>query len=176
MDRPLLVVISGELGSGKTTLARPLAQRLGATLLSKDLLKESMYEALDLTTDRRSKAGSVAAMRLMYSIASTSASPLVLEANWKPMDVPQLAALSRPMVQLHCEAQPDVLSERVRGRERHPVHRDRTVPAVFDHVMAAIRSRVHEPLELPCPLIRVDTTEPVDLARLITAISDTTPA
>jgi hypothetical protein len=166
----LLVVISGELGSGKSTLARALAPRRGATVLSKDLLKEAMYDPLQLTSNQTSKAGSVAAIRIIYAIAAASSSPLVLEANWKPLDVPQLVALDRPTVQVCCTAPPEVLVERVRTRERHPVHRDRAVPEVFAHVIDAIERRTFRPLGLPCPRIDVRTDEPIDLDALVAEI------
>ena len=167
---PVLVVVSGALGAGKTTLSRQLTGPLGATMLSKDRMKESMYEPLDLTTDERSLQGSVAAMRLLYDLAATSGSPLVVEANWKPLDVPQLQALGRPTVQLFCDAPSAVLQQRVRARvrtgERHPVHRDRFVPALLEKVVSSL-ARPRRPLDLGCPTLAVDTSVPVDVPAVI---------
>lgn len=104
MQPPVLVVISGAVAAGKTTLGVCLAARLNATLLSKDLLKETLHEPLAIASQETSLVASDAAMRLMFSIAATSASPLVVEANFKASDVEQLAALSRPAVQIFCTA------------------------------------------------------------------------
>jgi len=41
-----IVLVSGPPGAGKTTLARPLAKALGFALLSKDDIKEPLFDAL----------------------------------------------------------------------------------------------------------------------------------
>ena len=118
-------------------------------------------------------------MRIIYALAEAGASPLVLEANWKPIDVPQLVALGRPMVQVCCSASREALAERVMTRERHPVHRDRSVPAVREHVLAAIERGSYKPLDLPCRRLDVNTEQPVDVdalaARVLAASGQVTP-
>lgn len=165
-----VVVLSGALGSGKTTLARRLVQPLAATLLSKDLIKEAMYEPLGLTDDARSKAASVAAMRLIYDIAANSQSTLILDANWRPMDVPLLLGLGRTLVQVFCTAPGEILRSRVLGRvdsgERHPVHRDRMNPELLERVTAQLAAATAVPLDLACPLVVVDTTTEIDVPQL----------
>jgi hypothetical protein len=41
-----LIVVTGMPGTGKSTFARQLAARLAVSLLSKDLVKECLFEAL----------------------------------------------------------------------------------------------------------------------------------
>jgi dephospho-CoA kinase len=43
---PLFVVVSGLPASGKTSLAEPLSQALGVPLISKDAIKERLFEAV----------------------------------------------------------------------------------------------------------------------------------
>ena len=45
--RPLLVLVSGSPGSGKTTLARRLAGDLAMPLVGKDTIKEALGNARD---------------------------------------------------------------------------------------------------------------------------------
>ena len=44
--RSSIVVVSGAPGAGKSSLAEPLAIALGFPLLSKDQIKEVLYDAL----------------------------------------------------------------------------------------------------------------------------------
>ena len=46
-----LVYVSGAPGSGKTSLAIPLAAELGYALLTKDIIKETLHDALDGAPD-----------------------------------------------------------------------------------------------------------------------------
>lgn len=41
-----LVYVSGKPGAGKTSLAFPLSAELGYSLLTKDLIKETLHDAL----------------------------------------------------------------------------------------------------------------------------------
>ena len=45
-DSRRLVYVSGAPGSGKTSLAVPLAAELGYALLAKDRIKETLHDAL----------------------------------------------------------------------------------------------------------------------------------
>jgi adenylate kinase family enzyme len=43
--KPLLLIVTGPPGVGKTTVAEALAPRLGLPLLAKDDLKETLHDA-----------------------------------------------------------------------------------------------------------------------------------
>ncbi|HEY4000566.1 MAG TPA: AAA family ATPase [Candidatus Xenobia bacterium] len=68
----LIVIVSGAPGAGKTTLARPLAAALGFCLLSKDDVKETLFDAVG------GQAGDVpfshliggAAMEILWKLAA----------------------------------------------------------------------------------------------------------
>ena len=64
----LVVVVSGLPGSGKTTLARPLARVLGLPLLDKDDVLESLFDSLGCSTpqerQRLSRAADVVLLRV----------------------------------------------------------------------------------------------------------------
>jgi AAA domain-containing protein len=83
VPRRQIVIVSGAPGSGKTTLAVPLAEALGFPLLAKDHIKEALFDALgatpgDLAVSRRIVGG--AAMEVIWTLAARVARA-VLEAN-----------------------------------------------------------------------------------------------
>ncbi|EQD29736.1 hypothetical protein B1A_20559, partial [mine drainage metagenome] len=107
---PLVVLVSGSPGAGKTTLAVPLASALGFALPSKDLIKEVMHEALaipagDLAASRR--IGS-AAMEVLWAPAPLC-HEVVLEANFRPhsqQELARIAFLQARVVEVHCQCPP----------------------------------------------------------------------
>ena len=84
-DSRKLVYVSGAPGSGKTSLAVPLAAELGYALLTKDRIKETLHDAFgapepDLAWSRGLGG---AAMELLWALAA-DAPAVVIEANFRP--------------------------------------------------------------------------------------------
>src|SRR5258708_16229188 len=105
-----VVLVSGAPGSGKTSLAGPLAAELGFALLSKDRIKETLHDALgapapDLAWSRRLGA---AAMELLWALAA-AAPAVVLEPNFRPHsshEQHRIPALSAPPAELNSVSHP----------------------------------------------------------------------
>jgi predicted kinase len=164
------VVVSGPPGSGKTTLAAPLARGLGLPLLAKDTIKEALMDSLDAGTIERSNALGRASFAVLFALARDlldGGCGLVLEANFSrgrsEADLAPLVAAGRAVV-VHCQAPAEVLHARYRDRaaERHPGHHDLARLAGPLPWTAGDPTRPPRLGDVPC--LRVDTTRPVDLA------------
>jgi predicted kinase len=167
-DYRRLVYVSGAPGSGKTSLAAPLAAELGYPLLGKDRIKETLHDALgapesDLAWSRRLGG---AAMELLWALAA-DAPAVVIEANFRPSSERERAKLSglaaRP-VEVHCACPAELAVRRYNARATHPVHVVTTLPleamAEFDRPVGIGR------------LVTVDTSVPVDAAAVAASVRD----
>lgn len=166
-----VVLVSGPPASGKTSLARPLARRLGYALLSKDDIKESLYTSLGgapADPDFSSRIGA-AAMDLLWTLAAQSPQ-VVLEANFRtrsPQERARVASLDARIVEVHCRVPLEEASrrfaERARKERHHPAH---PLAEMTPERMAEYA----QPFALS-PVIEVDTTAPVDLDALVETIT-----
>lgn len=168
-DRPLLIIVNGPPASGKSTLAGEIADALQLPFISKDALKEEMYDNLGKIERAISRALGETSIKLMYSVAERilrAGGSVVIEANFyhgvSETDVSQLIALS-DAVMVHCSAPAEILmqryAERAESGERHPVHDDSNR---IGDLRQELESGTYDPLDLGIPIIRVDTEEGFD--------------
>lgn len=169
-----IVVISGRPASGKSTVARPLAEALGFALLTKDDIKESLFTSLngqpdDLAYSRR--IGS-AAMDLLWALAP-HCPQLVLEANFRtrsPFERMQLAALLHQtgarVVEIHCrvplEEAARRFAQRARDERHHPAH-------ALKEISLDQLAECSDPFALS-PVIIIDTSQAVDLPAVVAQV------
>ena len=154
--------ISGRPGAGKTSLAFPLAADLGYSLVTKDMVKEALHDALyvpgegeiDLAWSRRLGAASFA---LLWTLAA-SAGDMVIEATFDPHNdeaLGQLQGLGGQTVEVHCSCPAEVALARYNARPRHEVHQGTLPPSTMGKYDRPVGTG---------QLITVDTTRPVDVA------------
>lgn len=134
-----VVYVSGAPGAGKTTVAQALSERLALPLVSKDVLKERLFDSIpapapvDALTWSRTLGG--AAMELLWTLARQPA-PVLLEASFRPRsehERQRLLGLGRPLVEVHCCCPPDLAVRRFElrassGARRLDVHPLTTMP------------------------------------------------
>jgi predicted kinase len=159
-----LVLVSGAPGSGKTSLAGPLAAELGFALLGKDRIKETLHDALgapepDLAWSRRLGG---AAMELLWTLAA-DAPAVVLEANFRPHSAYErgrISALCARPVEVNCVCPPELAARRYaeRAATGHSVH-------VITSLSPDLLAEYDRPVGIG-DVITVDTTGPVDVAAL----------
>lgn len=166
-----LVLVSGAPGAGKSALARPLAALLGLPLLSKDVIKETLFDVLGHVADDElvsSRQLGGAAMELLWRLAGECPA-VVLEASFRSQSAYErgrvLELTSRP-VEVYCRVSPAVAAERYARRgateDHHPVHVARTISP---DLLAEFQS----PFGLG-PVIEVDTSGQVDTDAVAAAV------
>jgi predicted kinase len=172
MDEDMVVVVTGIPASGKTTLATVLGARLGWPLMSKDVVKEALFDALgtgDLQWSQRlGRAGHV----VMYSLAATMPR-VILEAHFqRGVAEPELLALNRRIVQIYCRCPVDLAADRYRRRIEDPARHAGHLPEhQSDQVIEQWLNDPPTPLDLPNALfVEVDTTRPVDIETVAASI------
>lgn len=159
------VVVTGLPGSGKTTLSVPLARQLNLPLISKDHIKEMLADHLGLGT-LAGKYGR-AAVHVMLGLAARAPEVVLESFFWAGLSEPDLIALRRPLLQVHCRCNPEVARARFEARvladQRHPVHHAMDDWERFSDLGGL--------LDLPAPLISVDTSAQLDVPRLAAQVT-----
>ena len=157
-----IAYVSGRLGAGKSSLAAPLAAELGYSLVTKDLIKETLHDALYVPGDGEideawSRRLSGASFELLFTLAAR-AGDMVIEANFHPhseFERDRLRGLGDRVVEVHCACPAEVAVARYNSRLRHEVHWLTTATL-------ATMDRYDRPVGIGA-LITVDTTGPVDV-------------
>jgi predicted kinase len=188
VNRPVIVV-SGPPATGKSVLARALATQLRLPLLSRDIIKEALFDTLGWEDRNQSKRFGVAAARVLFSqldaILRAGVSCLTV-SNFRRThsngDFRRLVTTTGArFIQVQCVADGAVLLDRFTARsasvERHPGHCDGTNLSEFRSDLIAGR---YESLDVPGDLLTVDTTDldavsVVDLASQLSALLDHAP-
>jgi predicted kinase len=173
-------MVSGAPASGKSTLARALADAFGYTLLSKDTIKESLYDSLGTplgssvdSPAKLSRLMSRAAMGVLWSLAPCCPQ-VILEANFRPRsqhEAERFTALEGRKLEVFCRCTPAEAARRFRARatatRHHPAHSMKTLSA-------ELLEEFDRPVGL-CPVIDVDTESPVDPLEVVKRIRERWP-
>ncbi len=160
------VVVTGLPGSGKTTLAEPLAASLNVPLISKDHIKELLADHLG-PGPLAEKYG-IAAVQIQFALAARAPEVVLESFFWPGLSEPDLVGLDRPLVQVHCRCDPVLararFEERLRAGQRHPVHH-----AMDDWERFSDAAGL---LHLPGPLVVVDTSVPPNHTDITAQVSE----
>lgn len=165
---PPMLIVSGAPATGKTTLGRRIAGDFALPFLSRDDIKESLYDTIGAGDRDWSRQLGIASIQLLFYVVERlleAGHGLVVESNfYDRYDTPRfeavLARYAARTVQVHCTAAAPVVVARYRDRadtsERHPGHLG---AAVLPELRAGLRETTWGPLRLAVPCVTVDTTD-----------------
>jgi predicted kinase len=170
MKKPVLIIVNGLPATGKTTLARRLGADLALPLLSRDVIFETLYDALECGENGSPPLLGSASFKLLYSFAGTllaARQSLIIEQFFGRPDLRtaeflELKRLSDfEPVQILCRTEGAVLVERYLAR-MNALERSRGLQdtAGLEENKARMLKGDLLPLTLGGPVIEVDTTTP----------------
>ncbi|HUW01901.1 MAG TPA: AAA family ATPase [Acidimicrobiales bacterium] len=163
MTLPDFVVISGAPGSGKTSLARRLADATGLPLFCKDTIKVALLDSLGFDGVEEAQRLGAASIAVLLAVAGEAGRGIV-ESAWLPeLARDEVRRLPGSIVEVHCACEPAEAERRYRERERHPGHFDQH-RAVGSSLWTGPRS---QPIDGPWPVVSVDTNDHVPIELVV---------
>jgi shikimate kinase len=167
MKKPLVIIILGLPGTGKTTLGRQLAEKMQLPFFCRDDLKEILFETLGWQDRKWSqKLGQVSYVLLYYMLAQQLAAgkscivETAFNAEFANREFKVIQArYDFDPIQVLCQTEAKVLLERFRQRsiygERHPGHVDHLNQAEMERIVQS----GYRLLNIGGKVFEVDTTD-----------------
>ncbi len=182
MGKPVLILVNGLPGTGKTTLARRLAADVHLPVFSRDGLYETLFDALDCRSNGAPPLLGSAAFALLYhvigAVLAAGQSVMVEQFFGRPeLRTAELLQLQHTSdfepFQILCRTEGSVLLERFLARvgaeERHGGHQDKEW---LEQNKAHLLQGHLAPLALGGQFVEIDTTTPhsFDYAALLAQV------
>lgn len=159
MKKPLLVIVSGAPGSGKTTFAGKLVAHMKLLHIERDRVFDAMRYTFESEAFSREKDGVPLFYELIASVLKTQASIVIDATLYKGKSEKDIIQLQQhaTMINIHCRA----TNEHQRFYERELARTGKVPDWLPAHMskLDKIYDLVRDPLDLDCPLIEVDTTD-----------------
>lgn len=170
MRKPLLIIVNGLPGTGKTTLAKRLAADVELPVFSRDGLYETLYDALGCRSNGQPSLLGSATFTLLYYITGSvlaAGKSVIVEGFFGRPEIRTAEFLRLQQscdfepLQILCKADGRVLLERflarVKTEERHAGHQD--LEWLEQNKERLLQGHL-SPLTLEGRLVEIDTTTP----------------
>lgn len=165
--KPLLIIINGLPGSGKTTLVEKLAKDLSLPFFRKDQIKETLFDMLGVKDRAWSTELGKASMALLFQNAEIllgASESCMIEGNFNPhfgqLDIVALQEKSPcDLFQIFCQVSAPVriqrLLRRVKDESRHVGHGEPKEYTEEEYI--ALLHQELDPMDLDAPLVTYDS-------------------
>lgn len=162
-----LLLITGDLATGKSTFSNILSQRYKVNVFFKDSIKEVLGDTIGFTDRAENKKLSNASMSLMFFIFSEFSKlgkDLILESNFHTKELEKLHEIAREnnyeVLTISLYGNVEILHKRYLNRKnnenRHPVHLSTSLDAFEDFKKC---SDYLTNVEMPGDVMRINATD-----------------
>jgi predicted kinase len=165
---PTIIIITGRPAAGKSTLAKWLSQELKLSLVSKDSIREELFDRLGWNDRKWAQELGKASVDMMFYFARAELeighSIIMDNSFYPPVSNPRFQALKEQYhahsIQIVCDSDRETLIQRFTSRadsgNRHPGHGDQDV---LEELYANLTDNSSQILEIGGSVIEVDTTD-----------------
>jgi predicted kinase len=176
--KPILIIITGRPAAGKSTLAKWLSQELGVPYVSKDNIREVLFDRLGWKDRAWAQLLGRASIDIMFYFAETqleAGQSLILDNAFDPaLSAPRFSTLKTKFgietIQLSCDSDEDTLLGRFQTRAnagaRHPGHGDEDALVQLRTYLASGQSPI---MDIGGAIVQIDTTDfaKIDYSRIL---------
>jgi predicted kinase len=163
-----IIIVTGRPAAGKSTLAKWLSQELKFPLVSKDSIREELFDRLGWKDRKWAQELGKASVDMMFYFARAELevghSIIMDNSFYPPVSNPRFQALKEQYyaksIQIVCDSDRETLFQRFKSRtesgSRHPGHGDQDV---LEELYANLADTSSQILEIGGPVIEIDTTD-----------------
>jgi predicted kinase len=165
---PNIIIVTGRPAAGKSTIAKWLSQELKFPLVSKDNIREELFDHLGWKDRQWAQELGKASVDMMFYFAraelAVGHSIIMDNSFYPPVSNPRFQALKKEYhaqsIQIVCDSDRETLFQRFKARAdsggRHPGHGDQDV---LTELYANLADKSSPILEIGGSLIEIDTTD-----------------
>jgi predicted kinase len=166
--QPTIIIVTGRPAAGKSTLARWLSQELKLPLVSKDSIREELFDRLGWKDRKWAQELGIASVDMMFYFARAELevghSIIMDNSFYPPVSKPRFQALKEQYnaesIQIVCDSDRETLFQRFKARAvsgtRHPGHGDYDV---LKELYVNLVDNSSPILEIGGAVIEIDTTD-----------------
>lgn len=135
-----IILIGGDLASGKSTYSRFISQEYNISLINKDRLKEILGDHIYASNRSENKRLSEVSFSIIKYLIETTKHDLIIESNFKPYEMEELKKYEEDnnILSLHFYGDNEILHYRFLKRldeGRHYVHKSQDFSNIDDFIL-----------------------------------------